>query len=95
MILILTTTATVAGKPAGDDLGIVTAEAILGANFVKDFFTGIRDIGGGRSGAYEKELRKAREIALADLEKEARHLGPMPLLASASTTRPWARSVRC
>lgn len=73
--MILTTTPTVEGKPARDYLGIVTGEAILGANVVKDFFAGVRDIVGGRSGAYEKELRRAREIALAELEDEAQRLG--------------------
>ncbi len=73
--MILTTTPTVEGKPARDYLGIVTGEAILGANVVKDFLAGVRDIVGGRSGAYEKELRRAREIALAELEDEAQRLG--------------------
>jgi len=53
----------------------VTGEAILGANVVKDFFAGIRDIVGGRAGSYEKELRKAREIALAELREEAERAG--------------------
>jgi uncharacterized protein YbjQ (UPF0145 family) len=75
MSMILTTTATVEGKPAREYLGIVTGEAILGANVVRDFFAGIRDIVGGRAGAYEKELRKAREIALAELEAEALRRG--------------------
>lgn len=73
--MILTTTHSVEGKPARDYLGIVTGEAILGANIVKDFLAGIRDIVGGRSGAYEKELRKAREIALEELREEAQRLG--------------------
>ena len=55
--------------------GIVTGEAILGANVFKDFFAGIRDIVGGRSAAYEKELRKARQIALREMEEEAKRLG--------------------
>ncbi|HKK52567.1 MAG TPA: heavy metal-binding domain-containing protein [Myxococcota bacterium] len=73
--MILTTTATVEGKPVREYLGLVTGEAILGANVVRDFLAGIRDIVGGRSGAYEKELRKGREIAIAELEQEARRLG--------------------
>jgi len=73
--MILTTTHSIEGKPARDYLGIVTGEAILGANVVKDFFAGIRDIVGGRSGSYEKELRKAREIALAELREEAERAG--------------------
>ncbi|CAM3325267.1 heavy metal-binding domain-containing protein [Rhodothermus bifroesti] len=55
--------------------GIVTGEAILGANIFRDFFAGIRDIVGGRSAAYEKELRKAREVAFAEMEAQARQLG--------------------
>jgi uncharacterized protein YbjQ (UPF0145 family) len=73
--MILTTTPHIEGKPARDYLGIVTGEAILGANAVKDFFAGIRDIVGGRSGSYEKELRKAREIALSELQEEAESVG--------------------
>jgi uncharacterized protein YbjQ (UPF0145 family) len=73
--MILTTTHGIEGKPAQDYLGIVTGEVILGANVVKDFFAGIRDIVGGRSGSYEKELRRAREIALAELREEAERAG--------------------
>jgi uncharacterized protein YbjQ (UPF0145 family) len=73
--MILTTTPSIEGKPARDYLGVVTGEAILGANVVKDFFAGIRDIVGGRSGSYEKELRKAREIALTELREEAETVG--------------------
>lgn len=73
--MILTTTTTIEGRPARDYLGIVTGEAILGANVVKDFFAGITDIVGGRSGSYEKELRKARNIALEEIQEEAARLG--------------------
>ncbi len=54
---------------------VVTGEAILGANIFKDFFASIRDIVGGRSEAYEKELAKAREIAFREMDREARALG--------------------
>ena len=54
---------------------MVSGEAILGANIFKDFFAGIRDIIGGRSGAYEEELRKARHIATEEWKAEARALG--------------------
>lgn len=57
------TTPTLEGQTIVEYCGVVTGEAILGANIFRDFFAGIRDIVGGRSGAYEKELRKAREIA--------------------------------
>jgi uncharacterized protein YbjQ (UPF0145 family) len=69
--MILTTTPTVDGRQVTEYLGVVTGEAILGANIVRDIFAGVRDIVGGRSGAYEEELRKAREIAMQELAAEA------------------------
>ena len=73
--MLVTTTNSVEGRPVRDYLGIVTGEAILGANVFKDFFANIRDIIGGRSAAYESELRKARDIALRELQDQARDLG--------------------
>jgi len=73
--MIVTTTPTIEGKRITQYLGIVTGEAIMGANMFKDMFAGIRDIVGGRSGAYEKELRKARELAFQELEDSASGLG--------------------
>ena len=73
--MIKTTTPTVEGRAVTEYLGVVTGEAILGANIVRDLFAGIRDIVGGRAGAYEEELRKAREIAMGELEAEASALG--------------------
>jgi uncharacterized protein YbjQ (UPF0145 family) len=73
--MIQTTTPTVDNRAITEYLGIVTGEAILGANIVRDLFAGVRDIVGGRSGAYEEELRKAREIALAEMEAEAQSRG--------------------
>jgi uncharacterized protein YbjQ (UPF0145 family) len=73
--MIITTTTSIEGRPVKDYVGIVTGEAILGANIFKDLFAGIRDIVGGRSGAYEEELRKARTIALEELEAVAAQLG--------------------
>ncbi len=73
--MILTTTQQVEGKPVRDYLGIVTGEVIVGANIFKDLFAGIRDIVGGRSGAYEGALRDARREAFAEIEAEARDLG--------------------
>ena len=73
--MILTTTPEVAGRPVAQYLGIVTGEAILGANIFKDLFAGIRDIVGGRSGAYEQELRRAREIAFQELSAQAQQMG--------------------
>ncbi len=73
--MILTTTQHVEGRQVQQYLGIVTGEAILGANLFKDLFAGIRDIVGGRSGAYEQELRKAREIAFSELAQLAQGMG--------------------
>ena len=69
--MILTTTSVIQGKTVRDYKGIVTGEAIVGANIFRDFFAGIRDIVGGRSGAYEKELQRAREIALEEMTDSA------------------------
>ncbi len=73
--MLMTTTTTVEGRRVEDYLGIVQGEAILGANIFRDFFAGIRDIVGGRSGAYEGELRKAREIALREMQDQATAMG--------------------
>ena len=73
--MLVTTTNTLQGREIADYKGIVTGEAILGANVFKDLFAGIRDIVGGRSGAYEQELMKARTIALAEMQARAADLG--------------------
>ncbi|MGI9281826.1 MAG: heavy metal-binding domain-containing protein [Endozoicomonas sp.] len=73
--MLKTTTSSVDGREISDYLDIVVGEAILGANVFKDFFAGIRDIVGGRSGAYEKEMGKARKIAFSEMEEQARELG--------------------
>ena len=73
--MILTTTPSIEGKSIREYRGVVTGEAILGANLVKDLFAGIRDLIGGRSAAYEQELAKARSIALKELEQAAQDLG--------------------
>ena len=73
--MIKTTTPSVDGRAITEYLGVVTGEAILGANVFRDLFAGIRDIVGGRAGAYEEELRKAREIALQEMEAEASSRG--------------------
>ena len=73
--MILTTTTLVEGRPVAAYLGIVTGEVIVGANIFSDMFASVRDIVGGRSGAYEGALRDARTQALAELELEAKDLG--------------------
>ena len=73
--MLVVTTPTIAGHRIVKHLGIVSGEAILGANIFKDFFAGIRDIVGGRSAAYEQELRSAKAIALQEMTEQAEELG--------------------
>lgn len=73
--MIITTTPNVEGKSVTEYLGIVTGEAIMGANLFKDLFASIRDIVGGRSAAYEQELIRAKEIALKEMQARAAALG--------------------
>jgi uncharacterized protein YbjQ (UPF0145 family) len=73
--MLVTTTPTVPEKKIVKTIGLVSGEAILGANIFKDIFAGVRDIVGGRSAAYEKELVQAKEIALEELETEAERIG--------------------
>ena len=73
--MIVTTTQGFDGKRITKYLGIVTGEAILGANLFKDLFAGIRDIVGGRSATYEKELHRARDIAITEMQAQAQTLG--------------------
>ena len=73
--MLITTTSTLEGQRITRYLGLVTGEAILGANVFRDFFAGIRDVLGGRSGSYEKVLRKAKQEAIEDLLDQARGLG--------------------
>ena len=80
MNLIVTTTDSVEGRRVTRYLGVVTGEAILGVNILRDFFAGIRDIVGGRSGSYEKELRQAKDIALMEMSEQATSLGANAIL---------------
>lgn len=73
--MIITTTDTIDGRTIADYLGIVTGEAVMGTNVFRDLFAGIRDIVGGRSGSYEKELRRAQELAVAEMAERAAELG--------------------
>ncbi len=79
--MILSTTPSLEGKTITRYFGIVSGEAILGANVVRDFFAGITDIVGGRSAAYEEELRKAKDIALAEMAAQAAKLGANAVLS--------------
>lgn len=73
--MITTTTPTIQGREITQYYGIVTGEAIIGANLFKDIFASITDIIGGRSGAYERTLREAKDIAIAEMQENARRLG--------------------
>jgi uncharacterized protein YbjQ (UPF0145 family) len=73
--MLVTTTPTIEGRRITRYCGIVAGEAILGANLFKDLFAGIRDLVGGRSSTYERELQRARDIALQELQERAADLG--------------------
>lgn len=79
--MLVTTTNSVEGKKITVYLGLVSGEAIMGANIFKDIFASIRDIVGGRSAAYEKELRQAKEIALQEMQEQAKLLGGNAVIA--------------
>ena len=73
--MIITTTPSVEGKTIKEYLGVVTGEAIIGVNVFKDFFASIRDVVGGRSATYERELTNARDIAIKEIEERAKGFG--------------------
>jgi uncharacterized protein YbjQ (UPF0145 family) len=73
--MLVTTTPTLEGRPITRYLGLVSGEAILGANIFRDIFAGIRDIVGGRSAAYEQELRKAKDLAVQEMVQQAAAMG--------------------
>ena len=73
--MLIITTSNIEGKHITRYIGIVNGEAIIGANIVKDFFANIRDVVGGRAGAYEQGLREAKSIALREMSEQAERLG--------------------
>ncbi|MGF1516508.1 MAG: heavy metal-binding domain-containing protein [Nodosilinea sp.] len=79
--MILTTGPNVDGRQVIEYCGLVNGEAILGANIFKDFFAGIRDVVGGRAGAYEKSLRQARNTAIKEMMQAAKDLGADAVIA--------------
>jgi uncharacterized protein YbjQ (UPF0145 family) len=79
--MILTTGSNVDGRQVIEYCGLVNGEAILGANIFKDFFAGIRDVVGGRSGAYEQSLRQARNTAIKEMTQAAKELGADAIIA--------------
>ncbi|MGG1443024.1 YbjQ family protein [Brevibacillus laterosporus] len=73
--MLITTTHTVQGRDVEEYLDIVTGEAIMAANIVRDFMAGVRDIIGGRSGAYENKLAEGRDIAISEMKEKATQIG--------------------
>lgn len=73
--MLITTTPNIEGQTIVEYRGIVCGQAVMGANIFKDLFASIRDVVGGRSGTYERELQKARELALEEMQEKARTLG--------------------
>lgn len=79
--MLITTTNTIEGKQITEYYGMVTGEAIIGANIFKDFFAAITDVVGGRSGAYEKALKDAKDIAMKEMQERASALGANAIIA--------------
>ena len=77
----VTTTPSIEGKKITSYKGVVTGEAIMGANIFKDVFAGIRDIVGGRSATYERELRRARDLAMDEIKTAASEMGANAVVA--------------
>jgi uncharacterized protein YbjQ (UPF0145 family) len=73
--MLMSTTSVLDGKPVSRYLGVVTGEAIIGANVFRDLLASVRDIVGGRSATYERALAEAREVALAEMQRRAQELG--------------------
>lgn len=79
--MLITTTNNVEGKPIAEYYGMVTGEAIIGANIFKDFFAAITDVVGGRSGAYERALKDAKDIAMREMQERAQAMGANAVIA--------------
>jgi uncharacterized protein YbjQ (UPF0145 family) len=79
--MIMSTTSVLEGHPVSRYLGVVTAEAIIGANIFRDMFAAVRDIVGGRSATYERALDEARKVAMVELEQRAQELGANAVIA--------------
>jgi uncharacterized protein YbjQ (UPF0145 family) len=73
--MIISTTDSIEGRTIAGYLGVVSGDAVMGTNLFRDLFAGLRDLVGGRSGAYEKELKKAKQLALEEMVEEAEELG--------------------
>jgi len=79
--MLVTTTNNIEGKKIVQYYGLVTGESIMGANIFKDFLAGIRDIVGGRSATYEKELRRAKDVAIEEMVQQAESQGANAVIA--------------
>ena len=79
--MLLSTTSVIEGRPVSRYLGVVTGEAIIGANIFRDLFASVRDIVGGRSATYERALSEARDVALAEMQARAQELGANAVIA--------------
>jgi uncharacterized protein YbjQ (UPF0145 family) len=73
--MLISTTSVLDGRPVSRYLGVVTGEAIIGANIFRDLFAAVRDVVGGRSATYEKALSEARQVALAEMQQRALEMG--------------------
>ena|SRR5688572_14752171 len=73
--MLMSTTTVIEGRPVSKYLGVVTGEAIIGANIFRDIFASVRDIVGGRSATYERALGEAREVAMSEMQGKAQQLG--------------------
>ena len=73
--MLMSTTTLIEGRPVSGYLGVVTGEAIIGANIFRDLFATVRDVVGGRSATYERALAEAREVAMREMQERAQQLG--------------------
>lgn len=78
--MMMVTTPDIEGKSVKKYCGIVNGEGLIGANVYKDIFSGVRDVVGGRTSTYERELEKARELALKSMEEKAEAMGANAIL---------------
>ena len=79
--MLMSTTTVIEGRPVSKYLGVVTGEAIIGANIFRDIFASVRDIVGGRSATYERALGEAREVAMGEMQAKAQQLGANAVIA--------------
>ena len=73
--MLMSTTSVIEGRPVSRYIGVVTGEAIIGANIFRDVFAAVRDVVGGRSATYEKALSEARDVAMSEMQRRAQELG--------------------